>query len=1552
MKTLLSRASARFGTFVPLTSLWLFGILGCSSAADLPGPTLTSPAAGEVAQASVASCEGDLTKDPGICKGYWEYVPACYEAVKDPSCGISAAGYEKKKVEYPRTCAHPMFGLLYKEGENNGPWVGPDNVSHPPLVETETHGWLYQIEKDTCWFYREKRIEQLRAESKLLPSDPRWSALHSSMMTEKIDNTYFTATCTWTITDVPHWKTGTDATACGTYTVMEDDLTKPIYNACRQPKNQVVAASECGDAPVRSGLGITRAQLVSSHPDLLLEKASLGYPEPRCVTCEDVPITDAAGVKRRYECITLGLSQHIPPGAVYPSIDTNAPVIADLVRNLKLLVETHGEVLTPAQRDLASVYLQTPSLACAGGSATVDQANATCAAQLLGPGADPAIAAAYATYRYCEGLRDHGSATLMSLEQERCIGAYRALMDATLTSATDAACRKDVPAGWDASFVSARLSRAAPEVPLPTDPTCQTKLAALQSDIASRLLAIDGFYTARKAHDAQVLAALAAGGASAPDVAAEREKREKALALDVDDVVGQLWAGLLPSGAAATGRTRSALSVQGFDIDRVVLLAAFSDYAPVARPPLVHAPLLLVVSDALRGITQRLEATAQLSDLACRFRTGGCGAGQRTTRTSELVGLIAALPDAALLTTRLTAATHLGSDAFRAVFVAARDKHVATLQAAANDAAGTTTYSPTFFTGADALKRRAGAPLARTVRDADQRSTRFSATGFFDLAGADELHTGLTADRRDALLADVELARQQLEGARTEYLQNEQAALAALITETQNQTARASVRSKLEQTVARFYEVTDDIAGLRASAAIEELRFADFMTTYQRALKEEQERTDYAIQRDPPKSFETSAKDAKFRISQGVLTLAGLAVPAPNATFAVQKGEIVNLRTTGRWAPSCALRDMPLPDGTKLAESDLAGVYTGPEGYTLTLSNGAFAAAKQETTHVVSSYTGTQGTRKACASANFGAGVTLGFFNLGFGLAGEDCVSETSGSSDTTSWSDSTGTGTDSRRSATFASGLRSKKTPFHTLPAGALLAVTLKENTDGTAAWHYQDVRVLQGQTSIVVPESGVMRFVVNDSGDCNATNPQTVAPDALTVEVAHLLPMGKLLSDLAQPMADVITWLKGEEGRLVAQGQMLPSDGAQLTAQAYQRLGATCHCDIAQFPRFAQQMFATWLGKEILSIERRVALLHKQREQKTLGAEADELSRELEGQDRVGRLQGLVGNLAFRNLDSSKLSRRMQDAARLATRHVYPVLKLRYPGALTALAGDAQLAAEADALLDADWATPVTSPTAASATLHDLARAEANFLTSLGSIVHAAQQVAPPTTVSSVVLRIPRYKDGPACEPVDRPFGSSTPRWRAMECAKARRIWDDLANPATQVLSFRLDPSDLYTASSGFAPLLCNAAAPVVTSMAVVVATDDSGLASSLNASHFSTRLVLGQGMLFPTTAGLAPYSLLAPAWLDSQVRVLFGQSDSALDVMATAKAMPGGTVELAKQAGLSPFASYELDVSGLRAMPDKPLDTAYELVLAMEVDPLPTGGGPLPGVAACQP
>lgn len=1497
--------------------------------------------------AAVVKCAEELKGPdetrPGACTSAWEYVRECHAELAATECGQSAQGFEKLEVKKAVTCEAPRFGLRRT-----------DDI---PVIREGLSRYQTEWGDTTCQEWSEEHLEALRREKRLDARMPEYQAMRiKDRRSFRTDPQYGIIRCEYVVEKVPTWNSGADEDPCGTTTSWEDDPSRPIQNKCRSVQHPLVAAAECDARPERSAPRLTRSELLASMPKLAEALASstpgIPPPEPRCLSCDDVPIlradgtADPAAVVRRYQCLTANLARYVRTSNVAPPTDAEEGwvIAVDIVRGLKLLVEMYGEFLDASERDtVASLYLRTPAPRC---SPTPDPTVASCSTRIGGGAGGPALVTAYAKYLACEALRDHGSGAMIMNETKACVAAAAAVR-AAKSDPSVADCSA-VPADFEQQLLLAGLGRGVPKVPVAGEPAFDAKIEALQADIRLRLAAIDAWYTAA--------AAAVDGAVTQPTVTPEQAaKLRGTLAAETGAVLGAFWAPLLDVSPASAAAGRSSIERTASVVERTVLAAAYPQGSSDA--PLTHAPLLFVTTDALQGLAQHLDAIGAVHDLGCRFLKEGCAAGTRESAASELWDALANLHDGPALTASLTRATHLTTEPWKQTLSAIASKHVA-LEAAARDALS---LDPSALTATALVQppagqvrhAAAGISFARFVNDARRRRASYVGTGLLALSGEGEIADALTQDKRALAINHFEGTKNDLDNLRGEYARNEIGDLNALAAQVQTDGAKAVIIGKLSALGIRFDKLTDEIAALRTLDGAEEARFGNFMTSLEKMIDEEVARAEFSIQRDPPRSFSLSARDARFRISDGVPTLAGIKVAEPTASFSVQAGEIVNLHVSGAWSPTCALRGLTMPDNKVLDQATLAAVTTGPEGFAMTTTAQGSTVRAQQTTDTTSISWSQSNVSKACGAVSFMPNA----WGMAAGANGDSCDVSTRGISQTLAFSQTDGTGEEHRVTAAFASGIRAPNTPFPSAPAGSLIMVATKLGRPNLTDADLLDVRVVRAPfTSIVLAADADVTFVVNDSADCGTT-----ASDApLTVQRTSLVPLGASLKALAGPMRAAMDYVTSKRDTLIAQGQLLPSTSAQLQLEAQTILARGCRCDLAQYPRFVQQFFATWIAKEIARTERQVTIAAKEYERRLVITEAQEVRGEVEANEKLGRIQAVVASLAIRSVDPRQLQGKIREVAETAVTFVRPALRLRLPAALALINADTTIQAQANDLIDVAEA----AGSASEIHLDAVAQAESNFVASLIATIRTAQRSAPPPTESIVAVRIPRYVDASPgdtsttpCVRYPRISGAEEAAWKAIDCAKSRAIWSQVLDTTRTTASFDLEPNDLYVGTgSGSAGLLCNVSAPLILQMAIVVATDDDARNESLNLQHFASHLQLGDRMVFsmatgPETYRLVPDALGRGASADSQVRVLFSKSDFAVETFTTALGKPTVAAELAKQAGFSPFTTYTFDVAGLRARFATPeMTEAHELVLVFNIEPYPATGGNVKGVPIC--
>ncbi|WP_394850767.1 hypothetical protein LZC95_25335 [Pendulispora brunnea] len=1598
-------------SYLTLTSV-SFALLAaaCSSSTE-PG---SEAPIGEVSTAAttgaddVQACSKEFARPSGslsdnLCSGFWEYPAPCYTFKNSADCGTEAWStptYVTKKL----SCQKPSCGpvnpprqKLRREEDTRSVYFHPEGSDAASCKDVMIKDVIRTARR--MYIYNEPADPVTEADWKKIYPFMDWSPYSSRIIPntspEMVHCVYDINVAVFnSCEDLPN------ENYCGTTSVPSG--TSSISLSCRLKAHGLANASQCDEPPLRSEIGLSLEGLKERNPDYTDivngGGASKGYAAATCVTCDETPLPEYTtpppdqaeldrrkkAVQGRYECLYRSLVQHtVDDGAGYRRVASETNIATRVVKNMKLLAEMRGEYLEAGQRDeIQKLYLYTVPPDCDQNRPAQDGA-AACGTLLRSNASAANVSKALGSFEYCDAMRVHGTGTTLLANQSACLDAYKTLTnfrggDAAFQQDYNTKCRPLAPAKWDVQYVSAASQRVTGTVPTSNDPAAMKQL---QSDVQARLAAIDAWYVQRIAAIKAVLADM--NGQPPGQIAAKKIELLAEMRADLDEMLGRLWATVYGLSGVPTTTTRSDLASVNFELDRRILLAALTPYTPPGSTtstglPMPHGPLLYVLSDALQGMSGRLRTMSGLHDLGCRFRSGGCAAGARSTQVSELYRIISAIPDSTTLSTAIDAASHLATDPWREAFTALKTGH-STFEAAVLDAldplAPPTDYKTEMVSASSNGQPRPINALSGIVSDAKIRTDHYTTVGLFETGNPNVIHGSFTKETRDAWLAQLDSDSATLKTERDRYVAKESEYLETQIKQVQQQGSLEGVKAKLAANTTRRNQLLSDLGGLRDNVSRNEMQFGDFVAAYNTLLKEEKEQADYAF--DPKQLATFLVNPKQHAIYQpGTFQIGQWAIPGVD--WSQDVGEITNLQVSGTWAPVCALKGLKLPDGKTMPDAELDGLRTGPEGFSLSFTNSGFKATSHSTVDSVQDFRQIVHRNSECESGNFTGGISITQpvnYSVTYSNSLTDCVDRSSGTTYTHAVTDTDGSGGEMRTSASFVGGVRAPNTPFPRAPAGALLAVALKPgkirldddesrplNGNGR---NVVDVRVIQSpNTALMYPEPVRVYLVVNDSGQCGAS----ANTQSLTVTPFRLKAAIKLLEAFAKPLSEVHKWLRSERPRLVAQGQLTSTDTAQLQAQAYQKLTTGCHCNFNQYPHFVQGFFSEWLAKEIAQIDRFIAIQTKERELRLLDMDYAALTTEYESEERQGRLRTVVANIQARNLDSYQLDTFMRTAAARATQWVYPILQLRHPKALVALAQDSTFNDKLNLLIDSVWSTPAG---ASASSVGELAQRETDVLARMAQTIrNVVLNDRNDPILNEVVVRIPRVLDvndpNAACTPFPRPGDLPHSSWKAIgsvsepdaqgkvtirDCAKARRMWADLLNPAKKTVTIELSPEDVYVATGGPAPLICNVAAPLITHMAVYLGTDMAdSIATSLNSQALAPAMLARDRMLFPLKTGVESYDVDS-ALLYSQGRFLFGKGDNALDTFSKIKTQSPQT--LTHQAGFSPFTAFTFATELLHQNSARPLDEAYELDLVFNIDPSyqTSSSGNVKGVPQCQ-
>ncbi|RKH07442.1 hypothetical protein D7V97_21310 [Corallococcus sp. CA053C] len=1057
-----------------------------------------------------------------------------------------------------------------------------------------------------------------------------------------------------------------------------------------------------------------------------------------------------------------------------------------------------------------------------------------------------------------------------------------------------------------------------------------------QDDLQKRLSRLNQWYTLART--------TVHGGAAVPP----------ALVKDLDATYSDFWKAAYAGGLLSNDGTQL-LSADPFNTglatDRALLTAALTPMSGSTSLPLGNAPLLMLMGDGLKGLHDRITDVSQLHDLGCRFM-GCAGPSPVRTEVSELWRLLGTMADETALDAAVLGASNLAlapaeRAAWRGLFEKARQNHGA-LRTAVTEVFGATTYDKALLlTTPPALVPPPALLLVRAIQDGDTRTASYLKSGGFLPSARNSLRAGIQETKRSQLDDRITQRTQELTTAKAEFLQYRTDYVNARLAELGNTQQVGSILDQLKLRYAEFDQLAVDLVGLRANAAQEEAAFGDFASAFKVASDSEQaDLAKLAITRGAVDTLSISAAEARFSPWSGSTDLASFAVQKNGApwTVAANAGDIINVAARNQWAPTCVLTHAQLrkpmdADGT-LANVQVNGALTGPEGFLVQFSDNAFTAQSNAT----SKYAGASASARACAGVRVESGVSWDFMFVAKAVAYasvEACIAGEVGirtSSDSSS-------GGDQRVSATYNTGLRLNGTPFPKLPAGSLLLVQRERGTQTL-----RDVQVVQPNMSVIVGrkagladgqvDPGVdLYFVANDAASVlTPFGTQSCTPDtshSLTVDVQRLVPAGSAVRQMAPAMARVITDMRAATESLVNQGRVLSQDmlarRQAATSSLYEacrqetqcNVTGTCNsvCDLTQFPPSLMSLYETFVSKELARLERKVEIRAVERRMELMAMEMKALSNALEATQVQGRILRLVPAWSLRNLDGEKLRLRTQNLATLVTDSLYPVLDLRYPFVLSGLKTNQAISN----LVRADWSQAYVN----------LADLELSAVSAVTGALADGRFVDKDPSYTLVALSFPRPG-----------FPATTSPWLKASPERSKALWDslmDVTNPKA-AFSVQVVPSDFYVDDGAFSGALqCTEGTPILHRVGLFfVRTGGSTGAenTTLNGQPLRAASTFEQELTFTGPQGTKTYFieddlLEGPRWRLGQNRVHFGLSAAAVNTFELGEFAKPVNDQASGGDGLSPFSTVKFDVTGLRTNPIHPLDAASELVLVYKVD-----------------
>ncbi|OJH38633.1 hypothetical protein BON30_20565 [Cystobacter ferrugineus] len=1322
------------------------------------------------------------------------------------------------------------------------------------------------------------------------------------------------------------FSSGPNNPACGfSYQHLCDDESRPIYNNCRHPEHGNADVNECANG-YNSGPDGWSSTAHQNTPEQASERVkthwtSLGnatetpvyITAPRCVTCED-----EATPSTRYECLMRGLD---PAQRNWREINTRYK----LLMHLRLLYEFNAHELSADPVEAANRRAKILALleqdgptypTCGKEVAYLDEShpdprNPDCAtlyqqyfklnfcARLTSDYVP--VAASNASFDYCAGLipvfsQDHGT------------------------------CR-DTLASWGKDYqdtLYALASRMVKE---------SSSTALTDAQVQRRLDAIQQWYDY----------AFRAGQTPDP-----------ALWQQLDGLMGAFWKVLydaeapFDSNGPAEGGYRdvSQFVAEGLAVDQKVLRAAIANMARTdggPQPKLKRSPLLLTLGGGLRTLANRVEDTVMLHDLGCRFH--GCKVPESRTQVSELMGLIGSLHDPAALDVRLRrlATTHAVANEWRTVFQDLYNNH-AVIQAALEEwmvpasTGSAETFASRFMKTDDSRWPSLLLEFVQQVKDAEQRTSSYEATGRFEPGLNNILHTGMQDAQfgaaRKALIdfrTDLETELQRYEAEEEKYVER-------LVAQIGNEAAQAQFKSQMVDRVTRMAQLYEDLAGLKLSSAHDEAKFGDFMKSFVDAAEAQRaNRPPYELLLQNVEFSLTARSSARFN-PEGANTPEGntkvgredvraLSVPG-SSPIHLETGDILYINTQGSWSPTCALRKVRADSYGSFAGFSFDTVTTtptGPEGYLISRVASGTTAISNQSVNSAEAYANVSVSNRACAGARADMTVKspdpLGIAPASVSLSAygmlETCKQVETGMRAGTNMSTSASFSGQTGMSASFAMGIRAQDTPYPTLPTGSLLAALVEQGK--TAQENLENVYLVQAPSTAIIAKNPVdVYLVANELATCMDADTSYT----MRVNVRVLRPESEsTLNTVAKAAMLELETLRENALKKQGQGRLLPEDLTQLRQAFWVNMGKRS----APVPAELHPLVEQWVTRELAETTRAVERQSIERQLELMALEVRAINDGLKDTQRKQTLLEWLPRRSLQNMDAESLRLYVRSVSRVLNDYLYPILELRYPVVLQTLrssTGSQGAMTALNSFINADFNGSYASLAHKLIAVAKQVEAETELL----SLAHKGNP-----TVSVAYLSIPRPREQWSPQPQPPPAAQPPETvYYTLDAAMSESIWDKVNR--TSIASIAVRPEDIFQAD-GTKRLSCEKDVPIIRNMMVFFTLQRASDLERARTQVMDLPLSVDGDMVFPTKAGPQHYRMQNATWLSQSFgQPLFGHFNQAASTYSNWR---NSQVNLgaAVANGLSPFTRFDINLRALKS--GDLLHLVTEMVVVFEVE-----------------
>jgi hypothetical protein len=1285
------------------------------------------------------------------------------------------------------------------------------------------------------------------------------------------------------------------------------------FNVINVPRSFVVAQNpHCGrtdfptpgtihhyecDLPTPGQCGL-QPETFYSRTNLPLATLQASEPQlsgtPRCMTCDDLPLpprndpqATPAQAQAKATCLQTqldNLNQAGSYGALDPQV--RADLINKEIIKLKLLFELRGDQLLDTQTAyIANLYTSAPAVYPACGTSwtppTVDAGSCGDLSHLN------------TTLQTCQAIEtfDHAAPQVGDLLLDTCLGTM-----STIAQLPDACAKSSYLNEFESMSLGMLKKRFSG--PLNVSVDTQTQRALQQID--------KWYYLVRQnLYGNAPAAGLWSDVSQAAGFFAMSAHQQGVRTLSPND----------PNLAASLDNDAKL----DLEIDRRILLAAFPD---AGTPTIASAPLLYILSDALRPVSDKLSDVLLLHDVGCTYT--GCKDSGAKTEVSELWALLASLQSgAAALDDSLV------GDDWKKPFEHLHAQHVGFESAVkeAFSAAQLATYSPdgsyqpTLLT--DVPLEQVPAPLdglSRLIRDAALRTKNYLATGTFSGSHVNHLDVGVIQSRNKDVLDAFDRATGVFSSALSDYDGARTKLVNALLGELNNQQLVQTAQDKLAPKIQQYSDNERQILAIRDKNEKDESAFGDFLTAWKQRL---QSGIDLGQSyKSVTYNFSVGASQAHWAGGQmtyltqfGVVPAddSGTANPVPRGAGGVfrlsaNKGEMIHINVDGAYSPSCAFAGGSIP---------LDNPMTGPEGYQVNVSSGTLHATNHTTAHNSDETSGNDVSNKMCLGAKFSESGDIWTQAFGFKaevyVTNESCWNYDHGWHDSDTTSDSKNDSTEMRQGASFVDGLRLLNTPFPKFPAGALLLVEMPSGDALLADAIRVDMIHAPGSGYVALgknsADTGATDFylVVNDVSGCNPSD----AAGALNVSVTKMTPIGADAIQLGTTMVQQLNTIRATTDSYVAMGRFSSNDRDVLEKAAFVQLGP-----ISQVSPDLLSLFTMRVDYELARIDRLVNIENLKQSDQTILLDEKEIEDELKALPQQSRLLQLLPDWALRDLTNDRLGPAMNELAKQLDGYIYPILVLRYPNVIGAVKGDTRVSK----LLSLDWKD----------TLYNQSSTLSTATTAIRSAFSDGVNYVPPVETRTVAVSFPNFAAAAqlplsAAHQVDR--GRADAMWTALQ--------------KSSIASLTVQPDDLYD-TSGSNVLVCGEAYPVISNMELYV---QNGAATNAPDPNDQAMYSVPDDVTFLTWTGRQAYDV-NPLWLQDGLQLIYGNAADVNTKVQTYLNGEGSTTHAGR--GLAPFAVYNVDLSKLIAQ-NRQILTARELLLVFQVEYQP--GFPVVGVPVCR-